>query len=172
MGKHDQRMRGGGFGHELITRSPHCFGIAARIHPVRVLHLTGIMEQVAEIVETLARGADTDDRMARRLTRAGYHADTWHDLALAVDHLKQVELLNGSKCACHCRIHVSLTAIPVARSNHVSCVRKACDALTSTHCCHTIKVIRMGMGDQHMRDGVRMYAALRKSCVKARRKRE
>ena len=60
-------MRGGGFGHELITRSPHCFGIAARIHPVRVLHLTGIMEQVAEIVETLARGADTDDRMARRL---------------------------------------------------------------------------------------------------------
>jgi len=32
--------------------------------------------------------------------------------------------------------------------------------------------IGMGMGDQHMRDRVRMYAALRKSCVKARRKRE
>src|SRR5215475_12180877 len=110
--------------------------------------------------------------MARRLTRAGYHADTRHDLALAVDHLKQVELLNGSKCACQWLSHLSLTAIPVALSNQVSCVWNAFEALTISLCCHTIKVIRMGMGDQHMRDRVRMYAALRKSCVKARRKRE
>src|SRR5262245_27940704 len=83
MGKHRQRITGGGFGHELLTRALHGFAIAARIHPVRALHFTDIMEQVAEIVETLARGADTHDRMARRLTRAGYHADTWHNLALA-----------------------------------------------------------------------------------------
>src|SRR3954454_16802028 len=127
------------------------------------------MEEVAEIVETLARRANPNDRMARSLTRGGNHGDTRHDLALVVDHLQQAELLDCPHRARECLVRLRLPPIPIALSDQMTCVRKAYDALVITHRCHPSEVIVVRMGDEHMGDSIRMNAAVCQPRVKAGR---
>src|SRR5262245_12817238 len=140
MGKHQERTVGDRFGHPSITGSAHRDGITTRIHPLGVLHLTGIMEQVAEIIETLARGANPNNRMARCLTRSGNHSDTRHDLTFVVDHLQEPELLDRPNHAREGLVRLRLTPIPVALCDQVTCVRIACDRMVITQRCHPSEV--------------------------------
>ena len=158
--KDDGGLAGDSVGDQSLPGGAHGVQITARRDPVRMRDFTGMMKQIAEDVTGRGAALDPHDAMARRLPRSRNHRHTRHHLVLAVHKRKQAEPIERSEMECQCRVRARAIGVPlpIMASNEVLGARKAGNTATITHDSHAGIVIIVGMGDQNMRDHVRLHA--------------